>query len=245
VETGRNPPGPTPLAIVAQGNYIAVNGTQETSFYPGNNTGSFLRNTSFKIPQILDGLSNTLFVGEHNMGHSNTTWVGTVPGAGVPALKDIDPFGTQAMGQALVLNHGHRTHLPNDPFVTDPEAAPACLGPGFRLETDLQQLELDTGLCNWVTLSGSALFDVSGGQQLELEFSHYNLEAAAPATAELKLAFPDCEVWKKQLAIPGAAEVYREQFASPCALKAGQSVLFHLHNHGQNTYQVQDLAVLR
>ena len=132
-----------------------------------------------------------------------------------------------------------------DPFVTDPEAAPACVGPGFRLETDLQQLELDTGLCNWVTLSGSALFDVSGGQQLELEFSHYNLEAAAPATAELKLAFPDCEVWKKQLAIPGAAEVYREQFASPCALKAGQSVLFHLHNHGQNTYQVQDLAVLR
>jgi hypothetical protein len=133
----------------------------------------------------------------------------------------------------------------DDPFVTEPEAAPACVGPGFRLETDLQQLELDTGLCNWVTLSGSALFDVSAGQELQLEFSHYNLEAAAPATAELKLAFPDCDVWTKALAIPGAAEVYKEQFASPCALKTGQSVLFHLHNHGQNTYQVQDLAALR
>lgn len=133
----------------------------------------------------------------------------------------------------------------DDPFITDPEAAPACVGPGFRLETDFQQLEIDTGFCNWVTLSGSALFDVSEHQSLQLEFSHYNLEAAAPATAELKLSFPECDVWTKELAIPGAAAVYKEQFASPCALKAGQSVLFHLHNHGQNTYQVQGLAVLR
>jgi hypothetical protein len=133
----------------------------------------------------------------------------------------------------------------DDPFITDPEAAPACVGPGFRLETDLQQLELDTGLCNWVTLRGSALFDVSAGQELQLEFSHYNLEAAAPATAELRLAFPDCDVWKKELPIPSAAAVYKEQIDSPCALKAGQAVLFHLHNHGQNSYQVQDLAVMR
>ena len=132
-----------------------------------------------------------------------------------------------------------------DPFVTDPDQAPACVGPGFRLETDFDQLELDTGSCNWVTLSGSALFDLSADQPLQLEFSHYNLDAAAPATAELKLAFPDCDVWAMQLAIPGEAAVYKEQFASPCALQAGQSVLFHLHNHGQNTYQVQDLAVLR
>lgn len=133
----------------------------------------------------------------------------------------------------------------DDPFIIDPEAAPACVGPGFRLETDLQQLELDTGLCNWVTLSGSALFDVSADQELRLDFSHYNLEAAAPATAELRLSFPNCKVWTKQLPIPGAADVYEEQFASPCALKAGQPVLFHLHNHGQNTYQLQDLAARR
>lgn len=133
----------------------------------------------------------------------------------------------------------------DDPFVTDPEAAPACVGPGFRLETDFQQLEFDTGLCNWTTLTGSALFNVREGQELQLEFSHYNLDAAAPATAELQLRFLDCDVWAKQIAIPGAADVYKEQFASPCALKAGESVLFHLHNHGQNTYQVQDLAVLR
>ena len=112
---------PAPIASVAQGNYTAVNGIKETDSYPGNNTGAFLRNSYFKIPEISDGLSNTLFIGEHNMGHSRTTWAGTVLGCGVPALEDADPFGTAANAQALVLNHGHRTHLPNDPQVTDPD----------------------------------------------------------------------------------------------------------------------------
>jgi prepilin-type N-terminal cleavage/methylation domain-containing protein len=116
-----NPPSATPLAIVAQGNYTAVNGLFETNSYPGSNTGAFLRNSNFKQSDIFDGLSNTLFVGEHNMGHSRTTWAGAVRGAGVPALTDPDPYGTEATAQALVLNHGHRSHLPNDPTVTDPD----------------------------------------------------------------------------------------------------------------------------
>ena len=111
----------TQLATVAQGNYTAVNGIKETDSYPGNNTGSFLRNSRFSVADITDGLSNTLFIGEHNMRHSRTTWVGSVPGGCVPALEDVNPVGTQGNAQALILNHGHRTHLPNDPSVTDPD----------------------------------------------------------------------------------------------------------------------------
>jgi prepilin-type N-terminal cleavage/methylation domain-containing protein len=121
VRDTRNPPSVIPLAFVAQSNYTAVNGIYETDSYPGNNTGVFLRNSYFKIAQIPDGLSNTLFIGEHNMAHSQTTWAGVVRGGSVPALTDPDPFGTEAMAQALVLNHGHRSHLPNDPLVTDPD----------------------------------------------------------------------------------------------------------------------------
>jgi prepilin-type N-terminal cleavage/methylation domain-containing protein/prepilin-type processing-associated H-X9-DG protein len=105
--------------VVAQGNYIAVNGTLETSFYPGNNTGSFLRNSKFRIGDITDGLSNTLFVGERDSRHSKTTWTGAVPGGLVPALQSPDPFGDAEYAQALVLGHGNRTHLPNDPQLSD------------------------------------------------------------------------------------------------------------------------------
>src|SRR5689334_20222790 len=43
-----------------------------------------------------------------------------------------------------------------DPFVTDTVAAPACVGPGFLIEQDTNWVEIDTGLCNWVTLKASA-----------------------------------------------------------------------------------------
>ena len=102
-------------AVVAQGNYIAVNGIKETSFYPGNNNGSFLRNKKFTIANITDGLSNTLFIGERNSGHSKTTWAGTVPRGLVTADQSSDPIGDAEYAQALVLGHGNASHLPNDP----------------------------------------------------------------------------------------------------------------------------------
>ncbi len=114
-----NPPTSTPLAVVAQGNYVAVNGIKETSFYPGNNTGTFLRNSHFRVADVTDGLSNTLFIGERNVAHSRTTWTGAVPGGSVPALQSDDPIGNAENAQALVLAHGNRTHRPNDPAVWD------------------------------------------------------------------------------------------------------------------------------
>jgi prepilin-type N-terminal cleavage/methylation domain-containing protein/prepilin-type processing-associated H-X9-DG protein len=105
--------------IVAQGNYIAVNGVKETSFYPGNNNGAFLRNSRFRLIEITDGLSNTLFIGERNGGHSKTTWTGAVPGGLVPANQAADPLGSAESAPALVLGHGSANHLPNDPAVWD------------------------------------------------------------------------------------------------------------------------------
>ena len=101
-------------AVVAQGNYTANNGINETSIYPGTNTGPFLRNRRFRVADITDGLSNTLFVGERNTAHSRTTWAGAVPGGLVPADSSPDPVGNAETAQALVLSHGNRTHRPND-----------------------------------------------------------------------------------------------------------------------------------
>ncbi len=107
------------LATVAQGNYVAVNGVKETSFYPGNNGGAFLRNSKFRTSDITDGLSNTLFIGERNSGHSRTTWTGAVPGGSVPAMQSPDPVGNAEYASGLVLAHGSATHLPNDPLLWD------------------------------------------------------------------------------------------------------------------------------
>ena len=100
-------------AVVAQGNYVGCNGIYETSAHPGNNTGAFLRNSRFRLADITDGLSNTVFVGERNVGHAQATWTGAVPRGLVPAAQAPDPIGQAETAQALVLSHGNRTHLPS------------------------------------------------------------------------------------------------------------------------------------
>jgi prepilin-type N-terminal cleavage/methylation domain-containing protein/prepilin-type processing-associated H-X9-DG protein len=106
-------------AVVAHGNYVGNNGVMETSTYPGCNNGVFLRNRRLRVKEITDGLSNTLFVGERNGAHSRTTWAGAAPGGMVTADQSTDPVGNAENAQALVLAHGTRSHLPNDPSVWD------------------------------------------------------------------------------------------------------------------------------
>ena len=43
--------------------------------------GPFYRNSRTKIRQIKDGLSKTIFLGEHSAALSDKTWVGVIPGA--------------------------------------------------------------------------------------------------------------------------------------------------------------------
>jgi prepilin-type processing-associated H-X9-DG protein len=107
-----------PLCDVAQGNYVAVNGNGGVTDHAGDNDGVFLRNKRFRLTDVKDGLSTTLFVGERVGGMSYTTWAGAVPGGIVPSQRDPDAAEGAA---ALVLGHCG-PHLPNNPNVTDADA---------------------------------------------------------------------------------------------------------------------------
>jgi hypothetical protein len=131
-----------------------------------------------------------------------------------------------------------------DPFVED-ESPPACTTEFARVEEEQGWLELDTAECSFITLAAGANAAVEAGQELSLEVSHFDLDAAEPATAELRLRFEGCDVWGESIAIPSAANVYQERFSSPCPIAQGGQVMFHVHNHGQNTYQLRSLKVLR
>jgi hypothetical protein len=135
----------------------------------------------------------------------------------------------------------------DDPFIdeSNADAVPDCVAAGFRVEADQEWLELDTGACSWITLTTSARYAVDAGQSLKLRISHYDLDAAAPTRAELRLRFDTCDVWSDAIAIPGPANVDEEELDSPCALAAGADIFFHVNNHGQNTYQLQALELLR
>ena len=123
--------------VMAQSSYVACNGNDgvdDNSTPP--HTGAFVRATKgFRIADIIDGTSNTFFVGERCTTMSLASWAGVPPGAQVPSVRTpgnfsggsalvsghLLPPGNFSGGSALVLGHCG-PHLPNDSIVTDADA---------------------------------------------------------------------------------------------------------------------------
>lgn len=108
----------SPLADVAHGSYVAVNGNGGVSDSAGTNDGAFLRNRVFGPAHISDGLSNTFFISERATSMSFTTWTGSVTNGSVPSIRDP---GAAEAAAALVMGHCG-PHVPNNPLVTDADA---------------------------------------------------------------------------------------------------------------------------
>ena len=113
------------ICDVARSSYVAMNGILGVSGAAFDNNGAFLRNRSMRIADITDGLSNTLFVGERCTSMSSSTWTGAVTGGAVPAQRyplPADQLANAEAASALVMSHGSRDHLPNNPLVFDADA---------------------------------------------------------------------------------------------------------------------------
>lgn len=66
--------------------------------------GPFFRNSTTTFGQVQDGLSNTIFVGEHSSRLSDKTWVGVVPGAYVHP-RILSPENGAETAATLTLVH--------------------------------------------------------------------------------------------------------------------------------------------
>ncbi len=98
-----------PLARFSRSHYVLNAGNEETWGYQLQDQstiadGPFYRNSILRVANITDGLSTTLFMGEHTPILSDKTWVGVVPGA-VVCPKPRFPFSTCDFAATLVLSH--------------------------------------------------------------------------------------------------------------------------------------------
>ncbi len=93
---------------------------------PARIDGPFYPNSKMTVASVSDGLSNTVFIGEHSSILSNKTWVGVVPGAVTPPRLDLRPWPSENNGAGCLVGahsgpdtHDHPQviiHAPNDPF---------------------------------------------------------------------------------------------------------------------------------
>jgi type II secretory pathway pseudopilin PulG len=86
--------------------------------------GPFYRNSRVRIAEVLDGMANTVFLGEH-ADISNKTWVGVVPGAEVCPI-DATRFPATECDRAATLVLAHSGPAPSEPGVIHPPGFPTC-----------------------------------------------------------------------------------------------------------------------
>jgi len=120
--------GGAPLAKFGRSCYVANVGQEEpwgitTDDYRQIADGPLYRNARTRQVDVKDGLSNTVFLGEHHPVLSSKTWVGVVPGASVCPTAEL-PISECDHAATLVNVHSgpasdeipHVIHPPNSPL---------------------------------------------------------------------------------------------------------------------------------
>lgn len=68
--------------------------------------GPFCRNSRTRFRDVIDGMSNTIFLGEHSSSLSDKTWVGVVPGAIVNPARSSPLNGSDAAATLTLVHAG-------------------------------------------------------------------------------------------------------------------------------------------
>ncbi len=153
-----------------------------------------------------------------------------------------DDGASSASGEFVsVIDHDAWTQLETveDPLADHRPAMVECGIAGWYVENDA--LEVDTNLCNYLAVGQPSLAVISKGRRVRLGFYHFDLRAPEEAIAHLAVLVHGEVLWEQEIAIPGDAMVYELEFESPMDAAVGDAVVFHLHNHGQNTWALQEI----
>lgn len=135
-----------------------------------------------------------------------------------------------------------------DPVPGRPADAAAC--PSRAITIEAGALEADTAICGWITAEASARFRVRKGRELDLFVFHRALTAPEPAEAimGINLGQPSGEAqdwtWGEAVPVPSRDDFYKEILVVEETIEEGDPLIFHVHNHGANTYTLGHLRAL-
>lgn len=108
-----------------------------------------------------------------------------------------------------------------------------------------QGIEADTGQCNYITLSTPLVGGFEVGDPLRVETWWAPLASVERARGHLALFVGGQLLWETTVDIPGPSDARLFEFDAPFSAQPDEDVVFHLHNHGFNTWNLADFSALR
>ena len=127
-----------------------------------------------------------------------------------------------------------------DPFADHRPDSVTC--PGQAWGSEGLTFEVDTGLCDYLSVAQPALLPLEPSDAVDIVVGHFPLIARQPAEAHAAVLIDGVIAWEVTVPIPSETQVYEAAWSPTEPVPAGAEVVFHLHNHGSNTWFLATLA---
>jgi hypothetical protein len=164
---------------------------------------------------------------------------------GDQALPDAATWGGEPRARGSLVDHKlwSRVKPAADPF-SDGPAQVDCefSATNYEYLGDEWAFSVDTGSCNYVTVQQPALRDIASGETIKLRLWHFELSAPEPAEAHAAVMVDGILVLDERIPIPAPGGLVVRELRIERAVEAGAPVLFHLHNHGANSWSLVEVS---
>lgn len=130
-----------------------------------------------------------------------------------------------------------------DVFAAERPPDAICDETGYLVDPVVQSFEVQTGLCDYLTVRQSTLEPLAPGDVVSIRAFHYELQAPSPGAGYLGFALDGRVEWEVHVPIPGEAGALDGEVVIDRALPAGTEMQLHVHNHGANTWELLSVMV--
>lgn len=99
--------------------------------------------------------------------------------------------------------------------------------------------------CNYITVNQPLAETIDQDDTIQIHAWHFDLTAPAASEAHLALMIGGHLIWEKFVPIPSDSELLLGAWTAPESIPAGQDIYFHVHNHGNNEYNLVEVSLQR
>jgi len=149
-------------------------------------------------------------------------------------------------GPLIAVDAWEEISASEDPAADRPDSVSCPVGAWFWEDlAGEDSVEIDTGLCSYLALGQPSLTEVQQGDTLHLRLWHLALYSDVEGEAHVALFLDDVLLWEDSVPIPSEAGMIRPEIHVEFDADEGSPVVFHLHNHGFNTWNFLGIDVTR
>lgn len=127
----------------------------------------------------------------------------------------------------------------HDPYKSMAPPNKPCDDVAYKLEDGV--IEVETGICSFITVAQPLKHNLRLGDKLKVIFWHLYLTAASSAEGYVGLSIDSAPIYVKKIPIPASPAVYEETITLKRNFSKGETLYFHIHNHGSNTWKLLSL----